>query len=535
VSDVLGKLHRRAVGAHRWARFALALRNSLRHPISVDDARTIVRGRVEDRQANFLRMVERNIYGHPKSPYLPLLKHAGCDLGDIVAMVRSMGLEDTLRALRRAGVYVTFEEFKGREPIVRNELVIQVRPSDFSNPFISNYYQALSGGTTGSLMQAPMNLSHVAAQAPIELLSFAANNLVNAPVAIWWPVYGGYGMTVIIRGAHRRAPLHRWFSPTDSSDYKTTEWDRLNTFLILALRLSGASVPWPETVRLGEAAIIAHWAAQTISVHKRCVVQCSVSMCTRIALAALSEGLDLTGATFVGGGEPPTPGKLRHIRATGAGWVPYYFFSEAGCAGYGCGNPVDENDLHFARDRLALIQYSRQVPGWDILVDAFNFTSLLPTARMVLLNVESDDYGVIEQRSCGCLLEQEGLTDHLRQVRSFRKLTGEGMTLVGTDMIRILEEVLPARFGGSALDYQLVEEEDADGFTRLALAISPRIEISDEKAVIEAVLGNLRNFPPIIWRQAGSLKVKRVEPVWTARGKLMPLHLDRRTPTATSV
>jgi len=37
-------------------------------------------------------MVERNIYGHPKSPYLPLLKHAGCDLGDIVAMVRSMGL-----------------------------------------------------------------------------------------------------------------------------------------------------------------------------------------------------------------------------------------------------------------------------------------------------------------------------------------------------------------------------------------------------------------------------------------------------------
>jgi len=92
------------------------------------------------------------------------------------------------------------------------------------------------------------------------------------------------------------------------------------------------------------------------------------------------------------------------------------------------------------------------VPGSDITVDAFHFTTLLPTARKLLLNVESDDYGVVETRSCGGPLESYGYTEHLRQIRSFRKLTGEGVTLVGSEMLRILEEVLPARFGGSPLD-----------------------------------------------------------------------------------
>ena len=62
------------------------------------------------------------------------------------------------------------------------------------------------------------------------------------------------------------------------------------------------------------------------------------------------------------------------------------------------------------------------------------------------------------------------------------------MRLSGSTMIRILEELLPARFGGSPLDYQLLEEEDDAGYTRLTLLVSPRIEIDDEKAVTGAVL-----------------------------------------------
>ena len=530
----VARLRREADGARRWAAFALALRAAMRRPLSVADARAIVRRRLAEREANFLRMVERNIYGHPGSPYLPLLKRAGCELGDLISMVRGDGVEETLRALRRAGVYVAFEEFKGRQPLVRNELVMHVSPDDFINPHVTNYYSVMTGGTTGSAARVPIDLARLTAQTPYDVLGYAAHDLMGVPSAMWRTVYGGYGINVALRGAMFRWPLHRWFSPTNAADLGTLRWDRMNTFVTVLLRLSGVSIPRPETVRLEDAAVIARWAAQTVRRQRQCLIRGSVSMCTRIALAAQHEGLDLSGVTFFGGGEPPTPTKVRHIRASGARWFPHYNFAEAGYVGMGCANPVDEDDLHFTRDTLALIQSPRQVPGTDITVEAFNFTSLLPTASKVLLNVESDDYGIVEERVCGCALEREGLTTHLREVRSFRKLTGEGMTLIGSDMVRILEEVLPARFGGPPLDYQLWEEEDAAGLTRLTLVISPRVEVRDEHAVIEAILTHLRNFPPIMWRQAKTLQIRREEPVWTARGKLMTLHIDRRPRKADS-
>ena len=48
-------------------------------------------------------------------------------------------------------------------------------------------------------------------------------------------------------------------------------------------------------------------------------------------------------------------------------------------------------------------------------------------------------------------------------IRSHEKLTAGGMTLLDTDVIRLLDEVLPARFGGAPTDYQLVEHESDDG------------------------------------------------------------------------
>ncbi len=89
------------------------------------------------RETNFLIMVERGIFGYPRSPYRPLLKVAGCELGDLQAMVRTKGLETILRVLCEAGVYVSFEEFKGRTPIVRDGQVIPVRAQDFDNPYLS--------------------------------------------------------------------------------------------------------------------------------------------------------------------------------------------------------------------------------------------------------------------------------------------------------------------------------------------------------------------------------------------------------------
>ncbi len=167
-------------------------------------------------------------------------------------------------------------------------------------------------------------------------------------------------------------------------------------------------------------------------------------------------------------------------------------------------------------------RYERQVPGTDARVTALNITSLLLTTPQILLNAEVDDYGIVEDRACGCALERLGYHRHVRDIYSYRKLTGEGVTLVGGEMIEILERVLPARFGGSPLDYQLMEEEDDRGFTRLTLIVSPRVEIPSETAVVDAVMDELHKSSLMadsargIWAQAGTMRVKRMEPVWTA-------------------
>jgi hypothetical protein len=202
--------------------------------------------------------------------------------------------------------------------------------------------------------------------------------------------------------------------------------------------------------------------------------------------------------------------------------------------GSGCAQPAHVGDVHLLKDALALFAYPYTVESLGITVPAFNLTTLLPTASKVMLNVQMDDYGIVEEHRCGCELDSYGYTTHLREIRSYSKLVGEGATLIGNEMQRVLEEVLPARFGGSPLDYQMMEQEDEQGFTRLYVLISPRVEIADEQQVIEVILSALRESSSMadaaraIWQQMQTIQVKRAEPILTARAKLMPLHIQRR-------
>lgn len=519
-----------------FTRFARGLRGFLRRPITLQDAKATLERRLAERDANFLRLVERGIFGHQTSPYRALLRLARCELGDLRALVRSHGLETALRTLRAAGVYVSYEEFKGLTPIVRGGEVIPVQADAFDNPHLRGYYEAESGGTTGAGVRIMTDLEQLDTKAAQLMLADDAHGLLDAPTAIWFGVLPDVGLNIVLtRARYGRVP-ERWFTQVMGAALRPSLTNRLATEYILAMgRLAGVPLPRPQPVPLEEALVIARWAVDAVRRRGQCMLRTQVSRALRVAVAARDAGLDLTGVAITGGGEPPTPGKVRQITESGARWIPGYYTTEADAVGLGCTRPVDGNDLHFLRDHLALIQVSRKVPGWEVNVDAFCFTTLLPTAPKLLLNAETDDYGVIEARACGCPLEALGLTEHLRHVRSFRKLTGEGVTLVGTDMLRIVDEVLPSRFGGSPLDYQVLEEEDERHFTRVTLVVSPRIRLPGEGEVIETVLGALRqgndaaDLARAIWEQAGTWRVKRMEPVWTARGKLMPLHLGTRS------
>jgi len=519
-----------------YTRFALGLRGYLLHPVSIAQAREEILLQIAEREENFLRVVERAVYRHPQSPYLPLLQRAGCELGDLCQMVRRHGLEPTLRTLRAEGVYVTFEEFKGREPIVRGGLELTVRAHDFDNPLRRPDFYADSGGSTGAGTRVQHELDHLASVAAYVAVTYDAHGARGIPAALWRGVLpDGSGVDNILRGARFAFYYQRWFSHTMPSDYSgELRKHRIATQLLVAAgRVLGVQIPRPERVCFDEAVKVAGWMASMVREHGHCLLEAAVSRSLRVAIAARDAGLDLHGAIFRLGGEPVTPAKLAGIHASGATAFTTYGFSEIGRVGLDCAAPGSAcNDLHLATGLCAMVPYPRRVPGTGMEVDAFLFTSLLPAAPKILLNTESDDYGLVETRGCGCPLGKLGLDTHLREVRSFGKLTGEGATLVGSDMLHILEEVLPAACGGSPLDYQLLEAEDEKGFTHLDLIVSPQV-VADDDRVLEILRDAIARANPgagvaeSIWGQAGSLRVRRMEPVWTGRGKLMSLHVDR--------
>jgi hypothetical protein len=137
----------------------------------------------------------------------------------------------------------------------------------------------------------------------------------------------------------------------------------------------------------------------------------------------------------------------------------------------------------------------------------------------------------MERRDCDCALGQLGLRTHLSEIRSFEKLSGEGTTFARTNLEYILEEALPARFGGSSLDYQLLEEEADDSATRLVLRVHPSIGALNEAAVRTALLaeierGDLVNrYQARLLGRVGAVVISRQPPLPTKGGKILPFHL----------
>lgn len=516
-----------------YARFATGLPRFLRGRVTAAGARAIVRARLDGRGEAFLRLARAGIFGRKDGPYRRLLERAGCTYADLERLVRDRGLEPALRTLRDAGVYVAFDEFKGRRPIVRGSTVIHASPRDFDNPLLARHYAAATGGTTGAATRVLVDLDHIAATATLHALAWEAHGLTGAPWAVWRSILPGVsGVNNVLRGARLGNVPRRWFTPVAPRDLAPSWRARLATAYLLATGWAvGVRLPRPEPMPPEAAGTVARWLAGTLAREGRVVLSTFVSLAARAALAAAAEGIDLRGAVFLGGGEPPSPAKVRAIAASGARFIPTYSFAEAGPVGIGCASPSDETDVHFFSDCLALVSVPLDDGAAAGGRTVFSFTSLLPTAPKILLNVESDDAGILETRRCGCPLEAAGFAEHIRQVRSLRKLTSEGVTLAGADLSHIVEDVLPARFGGSPLDYQFVEEEDGAGFSRVAVVVAPRVGPVDERAVVDAVLDALARGAPsadlarAVWQRAGTLHVRRAEPVWTARGKLMPRHV----------
>ena len=204
--------------------------------------------------------------------------------------------------------------------------------------------------------------------------------------------------------------------------------------------------------------------------------------------------------------------------------------SETGSLGRACLAPVEVDEVHLNTDKVAIIQRERQVPGGGVA--GLFITGIQTVFPRIMINMEIGDYATISRRDCGCPAQKLGLTTHVSGIRSYEKLTSEGVTFLGGELISLLEDVLPERFGGKAGDYQLAEDEEDDGASRISIIVSPAVGEVDEAAVVETVLELLaargfgtRRRMGEMWQQANVLRVVRREPIQTGRAKVLPLHI----------
>jgi hypothetical protein len=185
--------------------------------------------------------------------------------------------------------------------------------------------------------------------------------------------------------------------------------------------------------------------------------------------------------------------------------------------------------VHLALDKLDVgLGYRRLPDGTE--VQALSFTTLHPATTKLMINVESDDFGELHFRRCECEIGRLGFDLHVHTIRSFEKITSEGTTFLGADLLDLVEGVLPTRFGWGASDFQLVETERA-GLSRVLVVVSPQVGPLDEEAVVETVLGFLSSeggsnaVMANTWILGETVEVVRREPYVTAASKILPLHV----------
>lgn len=515
-----------------YARMAAGIDAFIRSPVAADPLGEI-RRRVADRESLWLDLVRRAVFDVPAHPYHEMFRLAGCEFGDLENAVRRDGLEPALERLHSEGVRLSNDEFKGRKPIIRNGKTIPATTADFRNPLSGAKIYSSSGGSGGTptrTPQSPRFHAYLDGYRRLNAQEFAPPGTARIHLKPLLP--GTAGLPAAIGAARIGSAWDHWFSfggpARDSAHYRG-----LTNAMVALARLRGYKVPFPEHLPPNDFRPAARAIARRRGAGTPVYVGAFASAGARVALAAVEQGLDIRGTVFALSSEAVTAAKRQAVRDSGCRVVNRYWISEIGPIGFGCLN-LEGRGVHLMRDAVAVFTRRRPAPFSDAEVNALQFTTLLPFCHHVLINAEMDDAATLQPCECDCRFARMGSTHALFDISSFGKLTGSGMSLAGTDMVHILETVLPARFGGGPGDYQLVQREEAEQ-TELVLRMAPHLPDARPDDVKDFVLRQIRGLfggaeASRVWKHAEALQVVREAPVMTARGKILPLQLLRGDP-----
>lgn len=493
------------------------------------EPQSLIRRHLENRESNFLGLMRQAVFERPSNPYLKLFQWAGCTYPDLDRAVRGDGLEATLEKLRQAGVCLSHDEFKGRQTVKRAGRQMAVSPSDFVNPLVPGSLEHPTSGSSGPSTATQRSLEYQIyheAQQFLGVREFATpRHVFIGLVPILPGTVGIRWMTYLPRRGYQ---VDRWFAlcgkARDSFHYRA-----FTNLLVLEARLGGAKTPFPTYLPENDFLPVVKWIARRKSEGLAVILRAGVSRAVRVAATALDHDLDISGSVFLVGGEALTDAKRAVIEKAGVEPFPRYGMVELGSVGWSCRRMTKGNCVHVFRDSLALINHREKAPFSDVEVDSILFTTLLPFAPLVLINVGMHDAGQLRPARCDCSWSALGMTQQVENIIAYGKLTGQGTCLVGSDLLTLLEKTLPERFGGTPVDYQLVEREGS-AQTEIELRIHPRVGIRSVDEVksfflleVKKCWGGALAFR--WWTQSHGVHVVMAEPYVSGGQKILPLHL----------
>jgi hypothetical protein len=502
----------------------------VRHRFTLQEARSIQAIRLRERESRFVSLLRRVVFERPGSVLSRLFEHAGVAHEDLRALVARDGLEGALRLLFHEGIYLTVEEFKGRKPVVRGSLRIEPATDSFRNPLAAFHVAARSGGSRSASAPFLIDLAYVRACA--------------VACAVYLDAHGGWGWrnaTWETPGAGSRFRLLKfscfgsgpaaWFTQVDPSLRNLDPVFRWSERAMRwGARLGARGMPRAVVATPEEPLPVARWARRLLAEGETPHLLGPPSSVVRLASAALEAGIDLKGMRATLGGEPITAARLRTIGSSGVTARARYGSIETGPVAYGCGETAEADHMHVVRDLHAVIQAGVRGSELGMPENALLLTTLHEAAPYLMVNFCMGDRADFVDAPCPCPLDGLGWRTRLQRVRSFEKLTAGGVTFQDTDVVRLLEVVLPGRFGGDPTDYQLVEDEDSRGDPGLIIRVHPRVGPISEPELLEVFLTGLGAGAPVNrlmeehLRTAVNVRVERGAPHVTRSSKILHLH-----------
>ena len=493
------------------------------------DYRATLRAFVENRETNFLG-IARKVLAVAGNPYTKLFELAGCTYADLESGVRRNGLEATLADLMREGVYLTIDEFRCVTEIVRGGKHIRAEMTDWDNARGKGPLQAESSGSSGGRSLRTHSGLEYANYALNGIHLLADEFLGRDPIAVILilPILPGSGIGACMSVARVGHPPEKWYALGASTE-RNRHYKALTAAIVGRLRLGGAKVPYPSYLEYDDFTPVAEFIAQRKREGRKSALGGMCSSISRVAGAAIDHGLDVRGTFAMVAGESLTDAKRELIESAGMEVFPSYGTADFGMIGMPCRHMNSGNRVHIASSSVALVPRAMEDPFGDEDVDSLHVTSVLPFAPRVMINVEIGDTGVIEPATCDCELSRMGYRLQVRDIAAFGKICGQGGTIRAPEVVRLLEEGLPRRFGGRSGDYQLLEME-GKAQTEMVLRIHPRLGLAAPEEVLEYFLAECRSLyggalAVLHWTQSNGMRVEVKEPVLARSGKFRAIRL----------